>query len=210
MADKAGSEKARNVLTERHLRLGRALLAGGPVTHADLLREIEASGGPPGLLEQALLLARFASEEDLIAASLARYRIPRIRLEMFPPSPEVLRSISGEVAVRFRVVPVGRIGTILVAATPHIDARRAAAVRAEWGAKVTLVLATPRDVEEALRAHYPGVYAWARAVPALRAGDLAPRTLIPTMGRRGDLPAWWRMAVVGEGPVIPPEAPEVA
>ena len=69
--------------------------------------------------------------------------------------------------------------------------------------------AAPEEVEEALRSHYPSAYAWARAVPALRAGDLAPQTLVPAMGHAGDLPGWWNSAVVGEGPVIPPEAPEL-
>ncbi|MCZ6689223.1 MAG: hypothetical protein O7H41_06430 [Planctomycetota bacterium] len=195
-------------LSDQHRRIGHALHAAGFVTHQDLAREIDAGGGAGGALEEGLLKAGFPSEDDLIAAALARYRIPRIRLENHVLSPDTLRLIPGEVAVRSRTLPLAKIGNLLVLATPYIDARRAAAVSSAWGGQVILVLASPEEVEEALRAHYPAAYAWARAIPAIRAGDLEPQTLVPALGRVGDLPAWWRTTIVGEGPVIPPEAPE--
>lgn len=209
MAGEAAEAEKGPRLTEKHRRIGRALLASGPVSHGELLEEIRTCGRPPGVLEEALLHTGFPPEDGLIAASLVSYRIPRIRLDEYTLSPDVLKSISGEVAVRTRAVPMARIGSILVVATPHIDARRASALRCEWRGKVILLLASPEEVEEALRAHYPAVYAWARALPAVRSGDLEPQTLVPAMGRSGDLPAWWTTAITGEGPVVPSEAPEL-
>ena len=119
------------------------------------------------------------------------------------------QDIQHELAVRYRALPIGRLGSILVLATPHIDERRALALRTQWGGKVILVLASRDEVQEALRAHYPAAYASASAVPAMRAGDLEPQTLLPAKDRSGDLPAWWKAAIVGEGPVVPPEAPEL-
>ena len=201
-------EEKRGV-TNHHRRLGRALLAAGGVTQADIEDGLRRLGRPAGPLEDAVREAGYPEEDLLIAASLGRYRIPRVRLESYPLSPDVLLRLPGDVAVRCKAIPLAVIGPILVLATPYIDSHKATALRHQWGDKVILVLASAEEVEEALRGHYPGAYQWARSVPAIRSADLAPQTLVAATGRLGDLGAWWRAALIGEGPIVPMEAPEL-
>jgi hypothetical protein len=196
-------------ITDHHRRLGRALLAAGGVTQADIDEGIHRLRTPPGNLEKALSRAGFPTEDALIAASLGSYRIPRIDLDGYPLSADALRRFPGETAVRCRAIPVGIVGRILVVATSSIDAGKATALRSAWGDKVILALASSAAVEEALRSHYPAAFHWARSVPAVRSEDLEPQTLVAVTGRAGDLPAWWKATLVGEGPVVPPEAPDL-
>ena len=133
MAGEAPEKGERPDLTGQHRRLGRALLAAGPVTHGEVLELIGSLSRPAGPLGEALLHVGFPSEDDLISVALASYRIPRVRLDSFTLSPEVIRLIPGEVAVRCRAFPLGRIGSLLIAATPQMEARRAASLRREWG-----------------------------------------------------------------------------
>ena len=50
------------------LKIGRALLAGGPLTHEFLERELERSGKQASVLGKALLQSGFPREQDLIVS----------------------------------------------------------------------------------------------------------------------------------------------
>ena len=58
------------------LEIGRALLAGGPITQERLERELQRSNKTESVLGKALLQSGFPREEEIAALLLQRLRIP--------------------------------------------------------------------------------------------------------------------------------------
>jgi hypothetical protein len=121
-------------LSPEKLRLGRALLAGGPITQERLEKELDKSGKKESVLGKALLKSNFPREEEILAALVAQIRIPKINVKNTKIPLETIRIVPADVAKRFQVLPIERIGDILVIVSPGVgDEDALAAVRKATG-----------------------------------------------------------------------------
>lgn len=102
------------------LKIGRALLAGGPVTQELLQRELDRAQKSGSVLGKALLQSGFPREEDLMVPLLSGLRIPRINAKNTKIPLETIRLMPQEVALRQRILPLDQMGNVLVVVTPDV------------------------------------------------------------------------------------------
>lgn len=102
------------------LKIGRALLTGGPVTQEALQRELDRSQKSQSVLGKALLQSGFPREEDLIVPLLSGLRIPRINAKNTKIPLETIRLLPQEIALRNRILPLDQMGALLIVVTPDV------------------------------------------------------------------------------------------
>ncbi|MCO5172399.1 MAG: hypothetical protein M9894_39380 [Planctomycetes bacterium] len=160
------------------LQIGRALLAGGPITQELLRRELDASGKASSVLGNALLQSGFPTEEELIYPLLARLRIPKINARKTTIPLETIRVIPEDVARRCKVLALDKIGSVLVIVTPDVSQDAAMAeVRRATGLLVTPIQCAAEGFAEILDEYYQRLnesgLAPAAAAPAEAMGAVA-------------------------------------
>lgn len=137
------------------LAIGRALLAGGPITQEQLQRELEGSQKAGTVLGKALLQSGFPTDEEVVYPLLARLRIPKINARKTTIPLETIRLVPEDVARRHRVLPLDQIGQILVVVMPDVGQEGALAeVRRVTGLFVTPIQCTPEGFDEILTEYY--------------------------------------------------------
>jgi hypothetical protein len=137
------------------LAIGRALLAGGPITQEQLQRELEGSQKAGTVLGKALLQSGFPTDEEVVYPLLARLRIPKINARKTTIPLETIRLVPEEVARRHRILPLDQIGQILVVVMPDVGQEAGLAeVRRVTGLFVTPIQCTPEGFDEILTEYY--------------------------------------------------------
>lgn len=149
------------------LQIGRALLAGGPITQEALKRELDGSGKGSSVLGNALLQSGFPTEEELIYPLLARLRIPKINARKTTIPLETIRLIPEDVARRSKVLALDKIGSILVVVTPDVSQEGLLAeVRRATGLLVTPIQCAVEGFDEILDEYYQRLNESGLAAPA--------------------------------------------
>lgn len=149
------------------LQIGRALLAGGPITQEALKRELDGSGKGSSVLGNALLQSGFPTEEELIYPLLARLRIPKINARKTTIPLETVRLIPEDVARRSKVLALDKIGSILVVVTPDVSQDGLLAeVRRATGLLVTPIQCALEGFDEILGEYYQRLNESGLAAPA--------------------------------------------
>ncbi len=142
-------------LTPDKRRLGLALLAGGPITQERLQEELEKSGKSQSVLGKALLKSNFPKEEELLAALVSQIRIPKINVRNTKIPLETIKIVPAEVAKRWKVLAIERIGDILVVVSPGIGEEEAlASVRKATGCSVFPFQCDAEGFEDVLEGYY--------------------------------------------------------
>ncbi len=193
------------------LKIGRALLAGGPITQQGLQRELERSGKGGSVLGKALLQSGFPSEEELIALVLQRLRIPKINARNTKIPLETIRVVPEAVAKQCKVLAIDQIGNILVVVTPELgDEQAIAEVRKATGLLVTPIQCAAEGFDAIVGEYYQRLAqsGLAPVQPVATGGGAAPPTAaaasngvvkaIPVGNETED--AWWKR-YASAGPV---------
>jgi hypothetical protein len=137
------------------LKLGRALLAGGPVTVEMLQRELDSSGKSASVLGKALLQAGFPREEELIYAILSKLRVPRINAKNTKIPLETVRLLPEGLAKKHRMLALDQMGSILVIVTPN--AGNDAAMSEVRKATGYAIFPIQSDVKSCTQAEFDGI-----------------------------------------------------
>ncbi len=136
-------------------RLGSMLIQAGVVTEKQLeeaLKEQESTGDRLG---STLIKLGFISEETLAQFLSQQLRVPAVNLLEEEISPEVLPLISPEMAHRYQVVPLGRMGRLLTLAMVNpTDIYAIEDIKFHTGLEVSPAVATEGSVRKALDTYY--------------------------------------------------------
>ncbi|RKY15348.1 MAG: hypothetical protein DRP82_01960 [Planctomycetota bacterium] len=185
-------------LTKEQLRIGRLLLAEGPIT-SDFVEEQIRKEGKESVLAKAVKACGHVSESLLVRALLASYRIPRVRLEKYSIPDEALKLLTASDARRFRVIPLGKVGAITCLAVESVlkfDLHAVHQLRRILGGPVKLFQADPQEIEQMLDKHYPP--------PKKEVVKAIPLSTVPNRKRLIPIEhsfGWWRSVHTREGPV---------
>jgi len=145
-------------LTPDQLSLGRAILAGGPVTQELLQRELERSGKIHGPLGKAMLQSGFVTEDELFSALLQRLRFPKVNAASTQIPLATVALIPEDVAKRCRVLALDQVGSILIVITPDLtNAEALAEVRQATGNLVTPIQCNPEGFDGVVAGFYQRV-----------------------------------------------------
>lgn len=207
---------------EGQRKLARVLLAAGALTREGLESELKAAGKVEGVLGKALLKAGYASEEALVGPLTGGYRLPKINIKNTKIPLDTIRLIPEEVARRHQVLPIERIGNLMVIVTPNVqDPAAIDAVRmAIGGLRVALIQCGPEGFLEVVDGYYSRVTKTRPPTPApavdrrtpagafrlIAADEEECRRARPLVGAHRDPRAEWEWTYTREGPVKVVEA----
>jgi type IV pilus assembly protein PilB len=93
--------------------LGQFLLAEGPLTRQYIRKQLAVGGKAESYIGQLLAETQAPSESDLFELLAAGYTVPEIDLKKCKVQIPVAHSIPREIAVKYRAIPIDRIGDIL-------------------------------------------------------------------------------------------------
>ncbi len=205
------SSVARTALSPDKRRMGLALLSAGPITQERLQAELDKSGKAGGVLGKALLASGFPKEEEILAALLARIRIPKINVKTTKIPLETIRLVPGDLARKAKVLPIEKIGDILVVVSPDIgDADMMFEVRRATGCLVAPIQCAPEGFDEVLDGYYdrlassglgtaPSPLGGAAPAAPQNLGEPLPISALPD--GQGDWDDAWASVYVSAGPV---------
>ncbi len=138
-------------------KLGEILVREKLVTPQQLREALDyqrTSGGQLG----ATLVKLGMISEDVITAVLSRqYGVPSINLDLFQIEPEVIKLISQEVALKYAVMPVSRVGaTLTLAMSDPTNVFAMDDIKFMTGLNVEPVIASEASITTSIGKYYSG------------------------------------------------------
>jgi len=136
--------------------LGRALLAEGPITREYLDEQLAVSGKGNSYFGTVLAQAHAASEAQLLRLLAASYTIPEVDLKQCRVHVPTARALPREVALKYKIIPIDRIGDIVCAVfAGEPNPKAIEAVRRETGSRVKALRCPSHHLQILLRRLYP-------------------------------------------------------
>ncbi|MBU1006805.1 MAG: Flp pilus assembly complex ATPase component TadA [Candidatus Omnitrophica bacterium] len=136
-------------------RLYEILIKDKIITEAQLKKALKTQKQKGGSVKDILVNLGFVSEKDLMAALSQGLGIPPITLSRFRIDPEILKLISRDMARKYQIVPVSRVGNILTVATADpLNIFVMDDIRTLTGLEVCAIIASHKEVQEVIEQHY--------------------------------------------------------
>jgi type IV pilus assembly protein PilB len=142
-------------LTEK--KLGELLFENGVLTKEQLERALDVWRAKKGTLMsgEVFVELKFATEEDIVMALVKQYRFPHIALENCVVSDELIKLIPEQVAMKYKLLPIDKIGNNLtIAITNPLYAQALQEVKNLSGCEITVFIATASAIEAAIAKFY--------------------------------------------------------
>jgi type IV pilus assembly protein PilB len=138
-------------------RLGQILQDMRVVSSAQVQEALERQRAQPGKKLGEILVERgHATREEVYEALGKQYQIPFVVLANLTIEPAAIRLMPRAVAVENRIIPIKLSGqTVTLAMADMLDLYTLDNIRFILHRDVDCVLATPEDVRDAIRRHYP-------------------------------------------------------
>ncbi len=136
-------------------RLTEILIKNGVVKEAELKKALKVQKQKGGSLKDILIDLGFVNEKDLMAALSQGLGIPPIALSRFKIDPEILKLIPHNIAKKYQIVPVSKVGTILTIATADpLNVFAIDDIRSLTGLEIGTIIASQKDVQDVIDQHY--------------------------------------------------------
>lgn len=136
-------------------RLTEILIKNKVISEPQLNKALKAQKQKGGSLKDILVELGFVNEKDLMAALSQGLGIPPIALSRFKIDPEILKLIPSDVARKYRIVPVSKVGNILTIATSDpLNVFVMDDLRAVTGLEVGAIIASQKEVQDVIDQHY--------------------------------------------------------
>ena len=94
-------------------RMGELLVEQGVITEEELNIALKAQMVNSKPIGQNLVTLGFTSEKEIVKALSMQYGFPYLPLSNYTIPPDVLRIIPREIALKYYLIPIDRIGNIL-------------------------------------------------------------------------------------------------
>lgn len=135
--------------------LGELLVEGGVITRPQLEEALRRQQAQGGLLGQILVGLKYAREEDIAQILTTQYGLPFLPLRDCTVDPEVVKLIPEEMARRFAMMPVDRIGdTVTIAMADPLNQQAIEAIEQMHQCTIQVFVTTVSDVLDAIARHY--------------------------------------------------------
>jgi CheY-like chemotaxis protein len=152
-------EEARAAKISERKRIGQILVDYGMISESQLQTALELQRGEAQherrKLGEILVDLKYTDEESVFLCYAMQLGMPYISLSQLAISPEVARLMPSELAHRHAIVPVYKIGRVLVVATsePLADTVQSE-IEEKTGCKINTACASLRDIKAALQQCY--------------------------------------------------------
>ena len=143
---------ARRLITKR---LGEVLLERGVITHDQLGKALAHQQAHGGLMGQVLIQLGFTTEEEVALALTAQYGFPYLPLDNYELDSSLTDVIPEEMARRYCLIPIDRIGnalTLAMADPSNVKAIEEVELRTKC--VIQTFVSTPSDILRAIEKYY--------------------------------------------------------
>jgi type IV pilus assembly protein PilB len=139
------------------VRLGEILLKESLITQDQLDKALEFQRSNGGKLGSCLTKMGFITDDDITGVLSRQYGVPSINLKYYEIDPNVIKLIPQDTALRYQVVPLSRVGSVLtIAMTDPTNVFAMDDIKFMTGFNVEPVVASESAIGEAISRFYGG------------------------------------------------------
>src|SRR5713101_5133765 len=142
------------------VRLGEILIKESLITQDQLDKALEFQRSNGGKLGSCLTKMGYITDDDITGVLSRQYGVPSINLKYYEIDPNVIRLIPQDTALRYQVVPLSRVGSVLtIAMTDPTNVFAMDDVKFMTGFNVEPVVASESAIADAISRFYGGAHA---------------------------------------------------
>ncbi len=139
------------------VRLGEILLKESLITQEQLHKALEFQRANGGKLGSCLTKMGFITDDDITGVLSRQYGVPSINLKFYEIDPNVIKLIPQDTALRYQVIPLSRVGSVLtIAMTDPTNVFAMDDIKFMTGFNVEPVVASESAIGEAITRFYGG------------------------------------------------------
>ncbi len=140
-------------------RLGEILIGEGLVSQDQLAAALESQRTDGGRLGNCLVRLGFMTEDALTSMLSKQYGVPCINLSHFEIQPEIADVLTREVATKYQVLPLSRMGsTLTIAMADPINVIALDDLKFMTGLSIQPLIASESQLMEAIEKHFGAMY----------------------------------------------------
>jgi len=135
--------------------IGDLLIERGVVNKSQLEEAMIYQREKGGLLGEALMQLKHASEEDIAQALTSQYGFPYLPLANYEIEQEVVSAVSADMCNKFCLIPIDKIGASLTLAMANpLNTDAIEEVEVVTHCSVQTFVSTATDIRNAIKKHY--------------------------------------------------------
>jgi type IV pilus assembly protein PilB len=139
------------------VRLGEILIKESLITQDQLQKALEFQRSNGGKLGSCLTKMGFITDDDITGVLSRQYGVPSINLKYYEIDPNVIKLIPQDTAMRYQVIPLSRVGSVLtIAMTDPTNVFAMDDIKFRTGFNVEPVVASESAIGEAITRFYGG------------------------------------------------------
>jgi type IV pilus assembly protein PilB len=139
------------------VRLGEILLKESLITQDQLEKALEFQRSNGGKLGSCLTKMGYITDDDITGVLSRQYGVPSINLKYYEIDPIVIKLIPQDTALRYQVIPLSRVGSVLtIAMTDPTNVFAMDDIKFMTGFNVEPVVASESAIAEAIGRFYGG------------------------------------------------------
>src|SRR6202041_3966399 len=136
-------------------RLGEILVKDSLISADQLKQALDYQKKNGGRLGTCLVKMGIVSDEDITAVLSRQYGVPSINLKFYEVDPSVIKLVPQETAIRYKIVPLSRVGsTLTIAMTDPTNVFAMDDIKFMTGFNVEPVVASETAIAEAISKFY--------------------------------------------------------
>src|ERR1700734_113440 len=140
------------------VRLGEILIKESLITQDQLQKALEFQRANGGKLGSCLTKMGFITDDDITGVLSRQYGVPSINLKYYEIDPNVIKLIPQDTALRYQVIPLSRVGSVLtIAMTDPTNVFAMDDIKFMTGFNVEPVVASETAISEAIQKFYGDV-----------------------------------------------------
>src|SRR5947208_816442 len=138
-------------------KLGEILVRENLITSQQLRETLEYQRANGGRLGSNLVKLGYVSDDVVTAVLSRQYGVPSINLDLFQIEDDVIKLISEDVAVKYSVLPISKVGaTLTLAMTDPTNVFAMDDIKFMTGLNVEPVIASETSIQHAIAKYYSG------------------------------------------------------
>jgi type IV pilus assembly protein PilB len=139
------------------VRLGEILLKESLISQEQLQKALEFQRSNGGKLGSCLTKLGYITDDDITGVLSRQYGVPSINLKFYEIDPNVIKLIPQDTALRYQVIPLSRVGSVLtIAMTDPTNVFAMDDIKFMTGFNVEPVVASESAIGEAITRFYGG------------------------------------------------------
>jgi type IV pilus assembly protein PilB len=137
-------------------RLTEILIKNKLISQEQLNKSLEEQKRRGGTLSEIIIALKFIKESDLISVLSEGLNFPLIDLKRFKLDPEIVKLIPREIAKRYGIIAISKIGDIItLAMADPLNIFAIDHVEALTGYKINPIISPNQDITQAIESSYP-------------------------------------------------------